>query len=106
MRLRPKPAKGRKEVERRHPPSGSGLWRLRLVEGVGGCQIAGCGADTRNRTRNPLLTRQALYQLSYTGIESAALPIIARHRGNSNSGSWGNSTNRPPISRATDMPDA
>ena len=30
-----------------------------------------CGAGGRIRTRDPLITSQVLYQLSYTGIESA-----------------------------------
>ena len=29
-----------------------------------------CGAGTRNRTRDLLITSQLLYQLSYTGIQT------------------------------------
>ena len=33
------------------------------------------GAGTKSRTRDPLITSQVLYQLSYTGKEVGIMPI-------------------------------
>jgi hypothetical protein len=37
------------------------------------------GAGNRNRTRDPLITNQVLYQLSYTGTGIAAPPLASKH---------------------------
>ena len=46
-------------------------------------QIIGLGAASRNRTRNLLLTRQLLYQLSYNSMKAASNSQLRENAQNS-----------------------
>ncbi len=53
-----------------------------LIVEARNCLLEFCGAGSRVRTRDPLITNQVLYQLSYTGTRAAlAFPVGFGKRG-------------------------
>ena len=60
-------------VQRPPPQSHCRAWFLQAHSCRPGAILILCGAGTRIRTRDLLITNQLLYQLSYTGEEARAV---------------------------------